>query len=89
VFFEFSQSSAAFKSTDDTGLSIGGSLPDQIAWEGDTVYIANKKSYIIMNKSSGKLTQNVMLNKQPMPLFCLHKSKCLILNNGNHGFFMD
>ena len=23
------------------------------------------------------------------PLFCLHKGRCLILNNGNQGFFMD
>ena len=56
IFFEFSQTHAAFKSIDDTGMPIGGSLPDQIAWEGDTVYIATKRAYIIMSKSSGKIT---------------------------------
>lgn len=57
VFFEFSHSSASFKSINDTGISIGGSLPTQIFWDGDTIYLATKKAYVIMNKQSGELKQ--------------------------------
>lgn len=63
IFFEFTNPSMGFKSIDDNGLQIGGTLPDQIAWEGDTVYLATKRAYIIMSKSSGRVLQTVMLNK--------------------------
>lgn len=36
-------------------------LPSQIHWDGDHIYLANKKFYQIMDKESGKILQRVAL----------------------------
>ena len=55
IFYEFNGSSNQFKFEEakvlnDKAISIGGTLPNQIIWDGDLIYLANKKSYIIMSK---------------------------------------
>jgi hypothetical protein len=35
----------------------GGTLPEQILWDTDNIYLATKKSYIIMNKKDGSIVQ--------------------------------
>mmetsp|Transcript_16010 Transcript_16010/g.24830 ORF Transcript_16010/g.24830 Transcript_16010/m.24830 type:complete len:110 (-) Transcript_16010:2224-2553(-) len=58
-------------------------------WDMDLLFLATKKAYQILDKHSGNILQQVLLYNQPVPQMFLSKSKCLILNEGNCGFFMD
>jgi hypothetical protein len=64
-------------------------LPNQILWDNDIIYLGSKKAYTMMSKKDGSLLQTVLLVNQATPLLCLSKNKCLILNEGNQGYFFD
>lgn len=44
---------------------VGGTLPEQILWDNEYIYLATKKAYIIMSKKDGQLVQQVNLVNQP------------------------
>jgi hypothetical protein len=67
VFYEFQGSGSQTykfeedKSISDKGYPIGGSLPNQILWDNDIIYLGSKKAYTMMSKRDGSLLQTVLL----------------------------
>lgn len=93
-FFEFT-GNASFKFEEepgqpDKGMPVyGGVLPEQMLWDSEHIFLGTKKAYIIMNKQTGQMVQNVQLNNQPYPQMTLSRGKFLVVNDNSHGFFVD
>ena len=64
-------------------------LPTQIHWDGELIYVANKRHYQIIDKESGVIKQHVDLQGKAMPMLGFSKRHCLIVNGANQGYFMD
>jgi hypothetical protein len=63
--------------------------PMQLHWDEDLIYYASNKAYIILNKNTGSILQNIPHEKLTMPMITLSKNKCMILSGGNRGYFLD
>ena len=60
------------------GYSLGVT-PTQIIWDGDFIYIASKKMYMIMDYTDGKLVAKSELVNGDIPMMAVFKDKCLIV----------
>lgn len=49
--------------SDKGGMQCGGSTPLHIFWDGDLIYVANKKAYGIMSKSTGEIKYTLLANQ--------------------------
>ena len=66
-----------------------GVTPTQIIWDGDNIYIASKKGYIIMSYSKGELISQYNLVNGDIPMMSVFKDKCLVVTRlGNEAQFM-
>ena len=96
IFYEYNGSSGQYKFEEDKNIPEKalalpkGTDPIQIQWDNDLIYISSKKGYLIFNKNDcNTILQQVALVNQLEPKFCLCKTKTVILNHGNCGFFLD
>jgi len=91
IFYEFKGQMGTYDFQEDKSFppySLSNT-PLQLCWSNDCLYIATKKNYQIINREDGVPRQTLSLLNQNAPQMCLSKSKCLILNENNHGFFFD
>ena len=55
--------------------------PTQIIWDGDLIFIATKKAYLVMNYSDGQLVAKLdLVNNQDIPMMSVYKDKCLVVS---------
>ena len=54
--------------------------PTQIIWDGDQIFIATKKNYMILNYRDGVMTANLALVNQDIPMMSVYKDKCLVVS---------
>lgn len=60
------------------GYNLGVS-PTQIIWDGDCIYIASKKNYMIMDYNDGQLVAKHELVNGDVPMMSVFKDKCLVV----------
>jgi hypothetical protein len=56
-----------------------GVPPTQIIWDGDLIYIASKKNYMIMDYTDGQLVAKYELVNGDVPMMSVYKDKCLVV----------
>ena len=56
-----------------------GVTPTQIIWDGDLIYVASKKNYMIMDYKDGQLIAKYDLVAADVPMMAVCKDKCLVV----------
>ena len=56
-----------------------GFAPTQLLWEGDNIFIASKRAYMIMNYNDGSLMAKCEIDVRDTPMIAALQDRLLIL----------